>query len=173
LAAVLARRGIRHVVATDLEARALVCARANLERLGYAAQVDIEEADLFPQGRAALVVCNPPWLPARPSSALERGIYDPDSRMLKGFLNALPGHLAPAGEGWLILSDLAELLGLRSRDELLAAFDSAQLQVLGRQDIQPRHSKATDERDPLHWARAAEVTSLWRLTALTPPTGNP
>jgi SAM-dependent methyltransferase len=165
LAALLARRGIRHVVATDLEARALICARANLERLGYAGQVDIQQADLFPQGRAALVVCNPPWIPARPSSSLERGIYDPDGRMLTGFLNALPDHLAPGGEGWLILSDLAEHLGLRSRDELLAAFDGAHLQVLGRHDIQPQHSRATDERDPLHWARAAEVTSLWRLAA--------
>ncbi len=165
LAAVLARRGMRQVVATDLEARALICARANIERLGYASQVDFQEADLFPQGRAALVVCNPPWLPARPSSALERGIYDPDSRMLTGFLNALPRHLAPGGEGWLILSDLAEHLGLRSRDELLAAFDSARLQVLGRQDIQPKHSRASDRSDPLHWARAAEVTSLWRLAA--------
>jgi hypothetical protein len=165
LAAVLARRGIRHVVATDLEAQALECARSNIERLGCASQVDVREADLFPEGRAALIVCNPPWIPARPSSALERGIYDPDSRMLKGFLNALPAHLAPGGEGWLILSDLAEHLGLRSRDELLAAFDSAHLQVLARQDIQPKHSRTTDERDPLHWARAAEVTSLWRLAA--------
>jgi len=165
VAAVLARRGIRHVVATDVEARALTCARANIDRLGCASQVAFQEVDLFPEGLAALVVCNPPWIPARPSSALERGIYDPDSRMLKGFLNALPRHLAPGGEGWLILSDLAEHLGLRSRDELLAAFDRAQLQVLGRQDIQPKHPRATDQSDPLHWARAAEVTSLWRLAA--------
>lgn len=34
LAAILARRGIGHVVATDMEARALACARDNLERLG-------------------------------------------------------------------------------------------------------------------------------------------
>jgi SAM-dependent methyltransferase len=163
LAAVLARRGIRRVIATDLDPRALACARENIGRLGLAAQVDIAEADFFPAGRAALVVCNPPWLPARPSSPLERGIYDPDSRMLQGFLKLLPGHLEPQGEGWLILSDLAELLGLRSRAELLAMFDSAHLKVLGREDIQPKHARAADQADPLYRARAAEVTSLWRL----------
>jgi len=164
LAAVLARRGVRRVVATDQDPRALACARDNLDRLGLADRVDVIAADLFPEGRAALVVCNPPWIPARPSSPIERGIYDPDSRMLRGFLGALPAHLEPGGEGWVVLSDLAEHLGLRSRADLLAAFDAAGLTVVGRIDVRPSHPRASDESDPLHAARAAELTSLWRLT---------
>lgn len=163
LAAVLARRGVRRVVATDRDPRALACARENLEHLGLAAQVEIVQADLFPEGRAGLIVCNPPWVPARPSSPIERGIYDPDSRMLREFLGSLPAHLEPGGEGWVVLSDLAEHLGLRSRSELLAAFDAAGLQVLDRSEVRPKHPRAFDETDPLHAARAAEVTSLWRL----------
>ncbi len=163
LAAVLARRGIGRVIGTDLDPRALACARENIARLGLQSQVEIQQADLFPAGRATLVVCNPPWLPARPSAPIERGIYDPDSHMLKGFLKQLPGHLEPQGEGWLILSDLAEHLGLRSRAQLLTLFERAQLQVLGRQDIQPKHARAADQSDALYRARAAEVTSLWRL----------
>lgn len=163
LAAVLARRGVKRVIATEQDPRALACARANIDRLGLARQIEVVQADLFPEGRAALVVCNPPWVPARPSSPLEHGIYDPESRMLHGFLRALPEHLAPGGEGWLILSDLAEHLGLRTRAELLAAFDDAGLRVVDRADIQPVHPKVSDATDPLHAARAAEVTSLWRL----------
>jgi prophage antirepressor-like protein len=72
-------------------------------------------------------------------------------------------HLTPEGEGWLVLSDLAEHLGLRSRAELLAAFETAGLSVVGRIDARPRHPRAADPADPLHQARAAEVTSLWRL----------
>jgi SAM-dependent methyltransferase len=165
LAAVLARRGIERVVATDLDPRALACARENVRHLGLGARIDVLEADLFPEGRAPLVVCNPPWIPARPSSPMENGIYDPDSRMLRGFLRALPEHLQPGGEGWLILSDLAEHLGLRTRAQLLEAFEAARLQVVGRTDVTPRHPRAADKTDPLHGARAAEVTSLWRLAA--------
>ena len=165
LAALLARRGIARVVATDQEPRALACARANVDRLGLSAQVELLAADLFPPGVAPLVVCNPPWVPARPSSPLEHAVYDPDSRMLRGFLNGLAAHLAPGGEGWLILSDLAEHLGLRSRDELLSLIDRAGLRVLGRSDVRPTHPRAADASDPLHAARAAEVTSLWRLAA--------
>ena len=165
LAAVLARRGIEHVVATDQDARALACARNNLQRLGVGAQVQVVEVDLFPPGRASLVVCNPPWLPARPGSPIESAVYDEDSRMLLGFLRGLVAHLVPEGEGWLILSDIAEHLGLRSRADLLAAFERCGLKVVARMDARPRHPKASDASDPLHAARAAEVTSLWRLAA--------
>ena len=163
LAAVLARRGVARVLATDQDPRALACARENIARLGYAGQVEVIEADLFPAGRAPLVVCNPPWLPAQPSSPIEYAVYDPDSRMLRGFLNGLAAHLTPKGEGWLVLSDLAEHLGLRSRAGLLVAFEKAGLSVVGRIDARPHHPRATDPADPLHQARAAEATSLWRL----------
>jgi SAM-dependent methyltransferase len=163
LAAVLARRGIERVVATDLDPRALACARENVRQLGLSERIDVVQADLFPEGRAALVICNPPWIPARPSSPIENGIYDPESRMLRGFLKGLPGHLEPGGEGWLILSDLAEHLGLRTRARLLEEFEAHGLRVLGRNDVSPRHPRAADKTDPLHHARAAEITSLWRL----------
>ena len=163
LAAVLARRGVARVIATDCDARALACARDNIARLGIAAQVEVIEADLFPPGRASLVVCNPPWLPGRPASPLERSVYDHESRMLRGFLHGLAAHLGPGGEGWLILSDLAEHLGLRARDELPALIEQSGLRVIARIDARPSHPKSAAAADPLHAARRAEVTTLWRL----------
>jgi methylase of polypeptide subunit release factors len=168
LAAVLARRGLPHVIGTDQDPRALACARDNIQRLGYAQEVLVIAADLFPPGRAGLIVCNPPWLPARPASPIEYAVYDPDSRMLRGFLAGLTAHLEPGGEGWLILSDLAEHLGLRSRESLLALFDAAGLRVLSRTDVRPIHPRASDVMDPLHAARSREVTSLWRLAERRP-----
>lgn len=165
LAAALAQRGIQRIVATDLDPRALDCARDNLTRLNLTNAVEIMQSDLFPPGQAALIVCNPPWIPARPSSLLEHAIFDPESRMLRGFLQGLREHLLPGGEGWLILSDIAEHLGLRSREELLHMIDAAGLQVLSKSDVKPRHPKVADTSDPLHAARAAELTSLWRLAA--------
>ncbi len=163
LAAVLARRGISRIVATDQDPRALTCARENLARLGFTDRVEVVQADLFPPGKAQLVVCNPPWVPARPTSSIEQSIYDPDSRMLHGFLKGLAAHLEPGGEGWLLLSDLAEHLELRTRAELLAIIEQARLVVLGKTDIRPTHPRASDQADPLRAARAAEITSLWRL----------
>jgi SAM-dependent methyltransferase len=168
LSAVLARRGAGPITATDLDPRALACAQQNLTQLGVSDRVTLLQTDLFPPGQALLVVCNPPWLPARASSPVEHAVYDEGSHMLRGFLNGLAEHLAPGGEGWLILSDLAEHLGLRSRTELLAWVAQAGLTVLGQLHTKPRHSKASNANEPLHSARAAEVTSLWRLGAAAP-----
>ncbi|MEP6506451.1 MAG: methyltransferase [Betaproteobacteria bacterium] len=125
IAALLARRGVRRVVATELDARAIGCANA----------------------------------------AIERAVYDPDSAMLRAFLGGLAAHLAPGGEGWLVMSDLAEHLGLRTRDEMLAWIAAAGLRVVARHDTRPTHPKAGDASDPLYAARSKEVTSLWRLGA--------
>ena len=167
LAVILAKRGIARVVATENNPRAILCAKENLQKLGLQNQVEVVDTDLFPEGRAALVVCNPPWVPARPSSTLEHAIFDPDSRMLRGFLDGLASHLSPGGEGWLILSDFAEHLQLRTRQQLLDMIESAGLRILGHIDATPTHAKVADASDALHSARAAEVISLWRL-AVTP-----
>jgi hypothetical protein len=85
--------------------------------------------------------------------------------MLRTFLAGVLAHLAPGGEAWLVLSDLAEHLQLRSREQLLQWIEEGGLQVLGREDIRPRHAKVQDSQDALHAARTQEVTSLWRLGA--------
>jgi methylase of polypeptide subunit release factors len=163
IAALLAKRGVKKIVATDQDLRALECAAENLQRLGLSEQIDLQKTDLFPSGKAPLIVCNPPWIPARPSSAIEYAIYDPDSRMLREFLAGAAAHLEENGEAWLIISDIAEHLGLRSNAELWSWIEAGGLQVIGKMDIKPQHAKASDDTDPLHAARALEVTSLWRL----------
>jgi methylase of polypeptide subunit release factors len=153
------------VIGTDRDPRALACARDNIDRLGLGKQVKVVEADLFPEGRAPLIVCNPPWLPGKVAAPIEGAVYDPDSRMLRGFLAGLKDHLTPDGEGWLILSDFAEHLGLRQRGEVLRLIEAAGLKLIQRHDTRPTHKKATDQSDPLYLARVAEKTSLWRLAA--------
>ena len=166
LAIILAQRGVKQVVATDLNPRALACAADNLQRLEIVS-IALQQADLFPtqQPLANLIVCNPPWLPAKPSSPLEYAVYDAKSAMLRGFLQDAGKHLAPQGEVWLILSDLAEHLQLRTREALLDWFAEAGLTVKYRLDTQPKHGRSQDKSDPLYAARSAEVTSLWCLQA--------
>lgn len=164
LAVILAQRGVRQVIATDLNPRALACARENFERLELST-VQLQQADLYPTDipLANLIVCNPPWLPAKPTSPLEYAVYDANSSMLRGFLQGAKQHLADQGEVWLILSDLAEHLQLRSRDELLGWFADAGLEVKYRLDTTPKHNRSQDNTDPLFAARSAEITSLWCL----------
>ena len=164
LAILLAQRGIRQIIATDLNQRALDCARENFARLQLT-NVQLQQADLFPTDAplANLIVCNPPWLPAKPSSPLEYAVYDANSTMLRGLLQGAKTHLAEHGEVWLILSDLAEHLQLRTRDELMSWIKEAGLSVKYRLDTTPKHGRSQDTTDPLFAARSAEITSLWCL----------
>lgn len=47
----------------------------------------------LPEGTAPLVVCNPPWIPAKATSPIEYAVYDPAGAMLKGFLTGVAAHL--------------------------------------------------------------------------------
>ncbi len=165
LSCLLAKRGIPQVIGTDLDPRAIACAQENIQRLGFTDQAQVEAADLFPKSaqKADLIICNPPWLPATPTSPVEAAVYDPDSQMLRGFLNGAASRLNITGEAWLIISDIAEHLGLRSREELLGWIKDSGLNVVDRMDAKPNHPKTRNQTDALHKARAREITSLWRL----------
>ena len=164
LAFVLARAGA-HVVATDIEPRAVACARDNASRLGLGDRVEVVEADLFPDGGAPfdLVVSNPPWLPDVARSPLERAVYDPEGSFLERLLATAPQRLAPGGEAWVVISDLAERLGLRPMDAIEVLAQRAGLRIADVRETRPSHARAADARDPLHRFRAAELTRLLRL----------
>lgn len=165
IAAILVTRGIKAVIATDSSPRALNCAADNVGKLNLKQYITVEQANLFPSGhkKADLIVCNPPWLPAKANAPIEHAIYDPNSQMLKGFLNGVKAHLNDNGEAWLILSDLAEHLGLRTQEELQKWIADAGLSVVEKLDIAPKHAKSSDQSDPLYAARVKEITSLYRL----------
>ncbi|PPD56231.1 MAG: methyltransferase [Methylotenera sp.] len=165
IAAILVTRGIKAVIATDNNLRALNCSADNVEKLNLKSYITVEQANLFPSGhkKADLIVCNPPWLPAKANAPIEHAIYDPNSAMLKSFLNGVKAHLNDDGEAWLILSNLAEHLGLRTPEELQKWIDDAGLAVVEKLDIAPKHAKSSDQSDPLYAARVKEITSLYRL----------
>lgn len=165
LSIILAKKGIKHIIATDISSAAIDCATQNIASFQLSNIVSIKQASLFPDTCADLVVCNPPWIPATISTAADRAIFDQDSTMLRGFISGLSSHLLQNGEGWLILSDFAEIIGLRTRVELLSWIDKAGLVIKSKFDIKPSHKKVLNTEDPLHCIRSKEVTSLWCLKA--------
>ncbi|WP_153715368.1 methyltransferase [Eikenella corrodens] len=162
IAALLARRGLQTITATDNSPRAIACANANFQRLGLP-QIKLLQTDLFPEGCADLIVCNPPWLPAKPAADIETALYDPGSAMLQSFLQQAPAHLNPGGQIWLIMSDLAEHLGLRQPNELAERIAAAGLTFSQRLDTRPQHPKSRDQTNPLVAARSRETVSLYIL----------
>jgi len=163
LSFLLLQRGAASALATDLDPRSVACAQDNARRLGLEERFEAREQDLFPEGRAELVVCNPPWIPEPPKNRVDRAVFDEGSAFLQRFLVELPAHLTPGGEGLLILSDLAVLLGLRPAGWLDERLERAGLVVKWTKAKAATHGKAKDQADPLHAARSREVTTLYCL----------
>jgi methylase of polypeptide subunit release factors len=165
LGLLLLQKGAASVVGTDVDPRAVACARENAKFFKVADRFTIEERSLFPDGKADLVVCNPPWVPEPPKNRVDRAVFDEDSQVLLGFLDGLREHLNPGGRGALLLSNLAELLGLREPGFLAAEFERRGLTLVSRFELPAKHGKAKDKADPLHAVRSKELTSLYVLAA--------
>lgn len=163
LAALLAHKGVPQIWATDLDDRALSCARDNFTRLGLQDRIHVEKADLFCPGRFDLILFNPPWLPLKPTSSLEAAVYDENHQTLKRFLSMASKHLSKGGQVWIILSNLAVLLGLRLPDDLKKWVQGSGFKIAEEIRAKPLHKKAANQDDPLYSARSQEVTSLFRL----------
>jgi methylase of polypeptide subunit release factors len=167
LSFLLLQRGARSAVGSDIEPRAVACASENAERLGLAARFEAIETDLFPPGKAELVISNPPWIPEPPKNRLDRAVFDPGSDFLRRFIEGLSEHLDPAGTGLLLLSDLAVRLGLRPAAWLDEELTRSGLEVKWKRSTTARHTKAQDPSDPLHDVRSREVTTLYALAPLS------
>lgn len=167
LSFVLLQRGAASAIGTDVDERAVACAEANAKELGLGARFKALSANLFPQGRADLVVCNPPWVPEAPKNRIDRAVYDEDSAVLRGFLAGLAEHLAPNGEGLLLLSDLPVLLGLRPATWLQEELERHQLTIRWQHSTRAYHQKATTRVDQLHSTRAKEQTTLYAIAPST------
>jgi predicted RNA methylase len=163
LSFILLQRGAVRAVGTDVEPRAVACATANARRLKLASRFEAQERVLFPDGRADLIVCNPPWVPETPKNRFDVAVFDEGSACLLGFLQGLSAHLTPGGRGLLVISDLAVHLGLRPPSWLEERIAEAGLEVTGRWSTKPTHARARDRSDPLHEARAKETTTLYEL----------
>jgi methylase of polypeptide subunit release factors len=165
LSLLLLQKGAATVVGTDVEPRAIVCAKENAQFFKVTDKFTVEERALFPKGKADLIVCNPPWVPEAPKNRIDRAVFDEDSQMLTGFLAGLSSHLTAGGRGALLLSNLAELLGLRDPGFLTEQFALNGLACISQDEMPAKHSKAKDKTDPLFSVRSKEVTTLYVLKA--------
>ncbi len=139
---------MQSVVATDNTLRALRGAADKLERLNLKQSITLENTDLFPSRpqKADLIVCNPPWIPENATAPIERTINDPNGIILKGYINGLSKHLNAEGPTWLVMSNLAELLGLRSAKQLHDRISAAGLTIVQKHSVAPKHAKTNDRR---------------------------
>jgi methylase of polypeptide subunit release factors len=101
-----ATAGADRVVATDVDATAVKCARANVVLHDLDGRIEVRQGDLFdpvPDERFDVIAFNPPWLTNRAGHRLSRALTDPGT-IAPRFASELDAHLAATGVGIVVLS---------------------------------------------------------------------
>jgi methylase of polypeptide subunit release factors len=141
--------GAARVVATDVSARAVDCARLNVERLGLAGTVEVRPpGDLFDPVAGEsfdVITFNAPWVDAEPQTPYERALCDPGALVLRAFLAGARARLAPGGRMLLQHADVPKDSDETPR-RLAEALREGGFAVAGRRSIR-RRSRATGSRE--------------------------
>jgi HemK-related putative methylase len=119
--AVFAAAHSRHVVAVDINAAAVSCARINALLNNCEHRIDVRHGDLFAPvagERFDLILFNPPFLRGRPSDDRDRAWRSSD--VAERFAQRVAEHLNPGGSVLLVLSTFGKawvfLEAFRSRE---------------------------------------------------------
>jgi release factor glutamine methyltransferase len=102
--------GAAHVIATDINANAVLNARFNGGRLGFAGKFEVRQVSLAQPGayevipadeQFDVIISNPPWVNRVPQRIDEFALYDASFNLLRTLLDGLPRHLRPGGRALL------------------------------------------------------------------------
>jgi len=127
--AIAAARHARRVVAVDISAAAVRCARINALLNHLEERIEVTQGDLFApvQGRRFdIVLFNPPFIHGTPRSDADRAWRSTD--VAERFAEGLQEHLAPGGFALVVLSTYGDAAGF-IRHFRRCGFDMARLAV--------------------------------------------
>jgi len=130
IALFVARRWRGEVTATDISETSLAAARANARRNGLSPR--LLRSDLFDRVEERdfdLVVFNTPLIDKSPQDDIEReSLCDPGGRLLRRYLDGLPGVLAPGG---LALFGLCCNTAYQQLDDVKLDFHVVGMELIG------------------------------------------
>ena len=164
LSFMMLKHGFETVVGTDTNPNAIIGAREDAQRMGISEKLGLVNGDLLEgfEGKADLIIFNPPWLPAQGDiSGLDRAIYY-DETLFPRFFEQAFRCLEPEGRLVILFSNLAVTAGVANTNpvevELSIGNRFAKVQQLTRNV----KAASTKTRRNQTW-RATEQVELWEL----------
>ena len=187
----LKQKKVTKVIGTDINPYAVACAIENVERFGYENQVDILQADMFPQTiddkpieQVDILFFNPPWRPLKKAkevageeeqekdnelTLLDQSVYDVDQNLLRRYLLNAQHYVKEDGQVYLLLSNLGILLNIFKEEDLYQMFTDGNLELVDQYTTSSfRKGKDMTKKsksDPydISGIKAQEVISLYKL----------
>lgn len=119
--AIIAAQKAKRVIATDVNPRAVLCAKENVKRNSLEDKIEVREGDLFQpvQGeKFDLIIWSPPYLPLEPHSILEQSwCCGRNNELIDRFFKGAKEHLNPSGRIEMVYSTLGNIYHLLYKAE--------------------------------------------------------
>ena len=119
--AIIAAEEAKKVVATDINANAVLCAKRNIRLNGLEDKIEAREGDLFKpilHEYFDLIIWNAPYLPLQPRSVFEMSwCSGKNQRLIERFLNEVKNHLTSRGKIQMLFSSIGDLSWLINKAE--------------------------------------------------------
>ena len=114
--AIIAAQKAKRVLATDVNPKAVLCAKENVKRNNLEYKIEVREGDLFQpiqREKFDLIIWNPPYLQLEPQSILEQSwCCGRNNALIDRFLNESKKHLTKCGRIEMVYSTLGDLFHL-------------------------------------------------------------
>lgn len=164
LSFMMLKHGFETVVGTDSNPNAIIGAREDATRMGISDKFGLMHGDLLGdfQGKADLIVFNPPWLPTQGDiSGLDSAIYY-DEMLFPRFFEQAFRCLEPEGKLVILFSNLAVTAGVANTNPIEVELTTGNRFTKMRQLTRNVKAASTKTKRNQTW-RATEQVELWEL----------
>jgi len=119
--AIIAAQKAKKVIATDVNPRAILCARENIKLNNLENKIEVKEGDLFQpvqHEKFDLIIWSPPYLPLEPHCILEQSwCCGSNNELIDKFLKEAQEYLTPSGRIEMVYSTLGNIYYLLCKAE--------------------------------------------------------
>ncbi len=165
LSFIMAKHGIKEILATDINPNSIFSINDNLKRLELSADIKAEKANLLDvdNASAGLVVFNPPWIPGNPLNEIDKGIYF-ENGFFENFFDSVYNKTGKSTLVAVFFSNFARLTGLLKYNPVETELNKSNRFSL----VEKRESKVSmpspgNKNRWLRGIRKKEKTELWVL----------
>ena len=159
--------GIINIHATDINPNAIYSLKEDLQYHNYTEQVKLFEGKFFAgaKDKYDLVVFNPPWIPGKPKTVIDKGIFYEKS-FWKEFFDEASSHMEAGGRLVILFSDLALVEGINHMHPVKEQLRSDErFRVLNVLTKHKKTSKNDEERKAFRQTNGEkdETIELWDI----------
>jgi predicted RNA methylase len=168
LALMMLKHGISFIHATDINPNAVYSASLEFERRGLRSQALVEQAvscGSYASGGGDLIVFNPPWIPGRTATELDRATYY-DPGFFEDFFCSIHQVMNEDTTLVLLFSDFAQAAGITEQHPIADEIQNSSRFLLVEKLKAPVRQKPSARKNWLDQIRQREKVELWVMKSL-------